>query len=111
MTCYLSTDPAEMAYAQQHLNEALIPSKVRQYPNYQKTSSTILGTGHAVVVVTIIVINSAGVAMHDTIGWDMSRTMALKLGFCLLVSTKVVAYIYVYNTIMGTARKTDILSD
>ena len=75
-----------MAYAQPNLNEALISSKGVKYPNYQKTSSTVLGTCYIVVVVTMIVINSVGVA-NDTLGWDVVGTMVWNLACCVLVSS------------------------
>ncbi|KAK2172047.1 hypothetical protein NP493_997g00017 [Ridgeia piscesae] len=71
-----------MAYAQPNLNEALIPSTEGKYPNYQKTSSTILGTCHIIIVVTLIVINSVGVSMHETLTWGVAGTMVWNLAWC-----------------------------
>ncbi|KAK2182288.1 hypothetical protein NP493_359g11031 [Ridgeia piscesae] len=83
-----------MAYTQPNLNEALIPSTDGKYPNYQKMSSTILGTCHIVVVIFVVVINSAGVAMRDTELWGVTATMVWNLAWCVLYGTTA-AFVFV----------------
>ena len=95
-----------MAYTQPDLNEALIPSTEGKYHNYQKMSSTILGTCHIIVVIVLIVINSAGMAMRDTELYGVTAIMGWNLAWCLLVSSgwwvivDIYIYIYIYLYIL-----------